>query len=99
MQIHISEASTTSKYILLLFPLLDRLPTSLAAPSPRSTGHSVGTHPQHYHQHRGPPSLQAPLPIILKMHLLNIIMAVLFALIASAFAIPVTDMTSTGLGT
>ncbi len=33
------------------------------------------------------------------MHLLNIIMAVLFALIASAFAIPVTDMTSTGLGT
>ncbi|KAK0336682.1 hypothetical protein LTR91_016695 [Friedmanniomyces endolithicus] len=33
------------------------------------------------------------------MHLLNIIMAVLFALIASAFAIPVTDMTSTGLAT
>ncbi|KAK0352609.1 hypothetical protein LTR91_010882 [Friedmanniomyces endolithicus] len=33
------------------------------------------------------------------MHLLNIIMAVLFALVASAFAIPVTDMTNTDLAT
>jgi len=32
------------------------------------------------------------------MRLLNIIMAVLFALVASAFAVPVTDVTSMDLG-